>query len=124
MWTALNGPGQADAGGPVGQLITVFSPKGGVGKTTLAVNLGIALSDKGSKSVCVVDLDLGFGDIAITLQLIPARTMADAVHFESGLDFGVLEPLLTPTAAASPRWSPLCSRTRRTRSRRRWSAGS
>ena len=87
VWTALNGPGQADAGGPVGQLITVFSPKGGVGKTTLAVNLGIALSDKGSKSVCVVDLDLGFGDIAITLQLIPARTMADAVHFESGLDF-------------------------------------
>ena len=96
VWTALNGPGQADAGGPVGQLITVFSPKGGVGKTTLAVNLGIALSNKGSKSVCVVDLDLGFGDIAITLQLIPARTMADAVHFESGLDFGVLEPLLTP----------------------------
>jgi pilus assembly protein CpaE len=96
VWTALNGPGQTEANGPVGQLITVFSPKGGVGKTTLAVNLGIALADKGSKSVCVVDLDLGFGDIAITLQLIPARTMADAVHFESGLDFSVLEPLLTP----------------------------
>jgi pilus assembly protein CpaE len=60
------------------------------------VNLAIALSEKGSKRVCVVDLDLGFGDIAITLQLIPARTMADAVHFESGLDFSVLEPLLTP----------------------------
>ncbi|RYU09621.1 AAA family ATPase [Nocardioides iriomotensis] len=96
VWTALNGPGQTESNGPVGQLITVFSPKGGVGKTTLAVNLGIALADKGSKSVCVVDLDLGFGDIAITLQLIPARTMADAVHFESGLDFSVLEPLLTP----------------------------
>ena len=96
VWTALNGPGLTDATGPVGQLVTVFSPKGGVGKTTLAVNLGIALADRGSKSVCVVDLDLGFGDIAITLQLIPARTMADAVHFESGLDFSVLEPLLTP----------------------------
>jgi pilus assembly protein CpaE len=96
VWTALNGPSLAESSGPVGQLITVFSPKGGVGKTTLAVNLAIALSEKGSKRVCVVDLDLGFGDIAITLQLIPARTMADAVHFESGLDFSVLEPLLTP----------------------------
>ena len=96
VWTALNGPQAAEATGPMGQLITVFSPKGGVGKTTLAVNLAIALSDKGRKRVCVVDLDLGFGDIAITLQLIPARTIADAVHFESGLDFSVLEPLLTP----------------------------
>ena len=96
VWTALNGPAAAAASGPIGQLITVFSPKGGVGKTTLVVNLGIVLSDKGSKRVCVVDLDLGFGDIAITLQLIPARTIADAAHFESGLDFTVLEPLLTP----------------------------
>ena len=96
VWQALNGPIGAAATGPQGHLVTVFSPKGGVGKTTLAVNLAIALSDKGNKKVCVVDLDLGFGDIAITLQLIPARTMADAVHFESGLDFTVLEPLLTP----------------------------
>jgi pilus assembly protein CpaE len=96
VWTALNGPGAAEGSGHVGQLLTVFSPKGGVGKTTLAVNLGIALADRGKARVCVVDLDLGFGDIAITLQLIPARTLADAVHFESGLDFSTLEPLLTP----------------------------
>ena len=89
-------PVSAAGSGPQGQLVTVFSPKGGVGKTTLAVNLAIALADKGNKRVCVVDLDLGFGDIAITLQLIPARTIADAVHFESGLEFSVLEPLLTP----------------------------
>jgi pilus assembly protein CpaE len=43
----------------------------------------------------VVDLDLAFGDVAITLQVFPARTIADAVHLESGLDFQVLEPLLT-----------------------------
>lgn len=95
VWQALNGPSDHTGSGPSGQLITVFSPKGGVGKTTLAVNLAIALSDKGAKRVCVVDLDLSFGDIAITLQLIPARTIADAAHFESGLDYGVLEPLLT-----------------------------
>lgn len=95
VWQALNGP-QAPSSSSHGQLVTVFSPKGGVGKTTLAVNLGIALSEGGTKRVCVVDLDLGFGDIAITLQLIPARTMADTVNFESGLEFAVLEPLLTP----------------------------
>jgi len=95
VWQALNGP-LAPSHANHGQLVTIFSPKGGVGKTTLAVNLAIALSNRGEKRVCVVDLDLGFGDIAITLQLIPARTMADAVNFESGLEFDVLEPLLTP----------------------------
>ena len=94
VWQALSGvSGQADSSR--GQLVTVFSPKGGVGKTTLAVNLAVALSDGGARKVCVVDLDLAFGDVAITLQLFPARTIADAVHLESGLDFPVLEPLLT-----------------------------
>src|SRR6476620_8965503 len=95
VWTALTGAPAAAAGGDRGTLITVFSPKGGVGKTTLAVNLALALSARGAHRVCLVDLDLAFGDIAITLQLFPARTMADVVHLESGLDFGVLEPLLT-----------------------------
>jgi pilus assembly protein CpaE len=90
------GTGAAASEGPAGKLITVFSPKGGVGKTTLAVNLGIALAAKGQAKVCLVDLDLGFGDIAITLQLFPARTIADAVALESELDFQALEPLLTP----------------------------
>jgi len=96
VWEALHGPiAPADDAGR-GKLITVFSPKGGVGKTTLAVNLAIALADKGARKVCLVDLDLGFGDVAITLQLFPARTIADAVHMESGLDITVLETLLTP----------------------------
>jgi pilus assembly protein CpaE len=90
------GTGAAASEGPAGKLITVFSPTGGVGKTTLAVNLGIALAAKGQAKVCLVDLDLGFGDIAITLQLFPARTIADAVALESELDFQALEPLLTP----------------------------
>jgi pilus assembly protein CpaE len=66
-----------------------------VGKTTLAVNLAVALSENGANRVALVDLDLAFGDVAITLQLFPARTIADTVHLESGLDFTVLEPLLT-----------------------------
>ncbi len=97
VWRALSGAaGGATSGGSTGKLITVFSPKGGVGKTTLAVNLGIALAARDQRKVCLVDLDLGFGDIAITLQLFPARTIADAVGLELDLDFQSLEPLLTP----------------------------
>lgn len=94
VWQALNGA-VAVTEGARGRQVTVFSPKGGVGKTTLAVNLALALSERGTRRVVLVDLDLAFGDVAITLQLFPARTIADTVHLESGLDFTVLEPLLT-----------------------------
>jgi pilus assembly protein CpaE len=95
VWQALTGGGESAPSSSRGKVITVFSPKGGVGKTTLAVNLAIGLTQRGANKVCVVDLDLAFGDVAITLQLFPARTIADAVHLQSGLDFPVLEPLLT-----------------------------
>ncbi len=95
VWEALNGSPATPTEGTRGRQVTVFSPKGGVGKTTLAVNVALALTDNGNQKVCVVDLDLSFGDVAITLQVFPARTIADAVHLESGLDFHVLEPLLT-----------------------------
>lgn len=95
VWQALSGSGASAAEADRGRVISVFSPKGGVGKTTLAVNVALALSQRGAHKVCIVDLDLAFGDVAITLQVFPARTMADAVHLESGLDFAVLEPLLT-----------------------------
>jgi pilus assembly protein CpaE len=96
VFRAVTGPGSRLDDVPTGKLITVFSPKGGVGKTTIAANLAVALSAKPNVRVCLVDLDLGFGDIAITLQLFPARTIADAVALERELDFSVLEPLLTP----------------------------
>ncbi len=95
VFRALNGVSSGPVQATRGRLVTVFSPKGGVGKTTLAVNLAVALTDGGARKVCLVDLDLAFGDVAITLQLFPARTIADAVHLEAGLDFMVLEPLLT-----------------------------
>ena len=79
-----------------GKLITVFSAKGGCGKTTLATNLAAALADRGRREVCLVDLDLAFGDVAIALQLFPAHTIADAVPLEDSLDASAVQSLLTP----------------------------
>ena len=82
--------------GPRGQLVTVFSAKGGCGKTTLATNLAAALADRGRREVCLVDLDLAFGDVAIALQLFPAHTIADAVPLGDNLDASAVLSLLTP----------------------------
>jgi pilus assembly protein CpaE len=79
-----------------GVLVTVFSAKGGCGKTTLSTNLAVALTEGGRHKVCLVDLDLSFGDVAIALQLFPAHTIADAVTLADGLDSAAVESLLTP----------------------------
>ena len=92
-FNAIHGPMASDVND--GRVITVFSPKGGVGKTTVAVNLALALSDNGANRVCLVDLDLAFGDVAITLQLIPEHTISEAVEVEDHLDMSMLSNLLT-----------------------------
>lgn len=66
-----------DGDGETGRIITVFSPKGGVGKSCVATNLAVLLATAG-KQVAAVDLDLQFGDLAIMLQLFPSRTIYDA----------------------------------------------
>lgn len=86
---------EADETSNKGTLITVFSAKGGVGKTTVSTNLAAALANGGKKQVCIVDLDLAFGDVAIVLQLFPAHTIADAVSMENKLDPAAVAALLT-----------------------------
>lgn len=78
-----------------GQVITVFSAKGGCGKTTLATNIATALAESGKGTVALVDLDLAFGDVAIALQLFPTHTIADAVPIGEDLDGPALASLLT-----------------------------
>jgi MinD-like ATPase involved in chromosome partitioning or flagellar assembly len=70
-------------------------PKGGCGKTTLATNLAVVLHDSGARRFCLVDLDLESGDIASTLGLIPARSLADAIPYAGEFDAGRIVSLMT-----------------------------
>ena len=67
-----------------GRVITVAGPRGGVGKTTLAANLAIALAAEPNVSVAIVDLDLLFGATAIALGMMPATTLQDWLRAQAG----------------------------------------
>lgn len=85
---------QAAIDAPQATILTVFSTKGGVGKSLVATNTAVALSDAG-KRVCLVDLDVNSGDVAIMLQLTPARTINDLVAFNGNIDEGAINSILT-----------------------------
>lgn len=78
----------------VGHLLTVFSPKGGAGKTTIAVNIGVMLAQRGYK-VLLLDLDLGFGDVPISLGLRPEHDFGEIVNMGERLDSAALKRLVT-----------------------------
>jgi pilus assembly protein CpaE len=77
-----------------GQVITVASMKGGSGKSTVAVNLAVALARQSSRPVALVDADLQFGDAAVLLKLTPQHTMVDAVGAVGRLDDTFIQGLL------------------------------
>ncbi|WP_448002645.1 AAA family ATPase [Agromyces bauzanensis] len=68
-----------DVGGVRTEVIAVAAPKGGQGKTTLAVNLATGLAEVAPNSVVLIDADLQFGDIANVLDLVATRGLAEAV---------------------------------------------
>ncbi len=78
-----------------GRIIAVMSPKGGVGKTTIASNLAIGLGQISPMSVVIVDLDLQFGDVASGLMLEPEFTITDAVVGAASQDAMVLKTYLS-----------------------------
>ncbi len=80
-----------------GKIITFFSPKGGVGRTTIATNLAVALHQSTGQPVALVDGSLPFGDIAVILNMSPkAKTIADLVGSFDQVDAEVLESVLVP----------------------------
>ena len=78
-----------------GRVITIASPKGGVGKTTVATNLAIGLTAGAPQSTVLVDLDVQFGDVASALGLLPEYTLPDAVRGPASEDTMVLKTFLT-----------------------------
>jgi pilus assembly protein CpaE len=87
-------PTPEDETSELGRVITVFSTKGGAGKSVLATNLGVILAQRADGPVALVDADLQFGDIAVMLKLAPQHTIVDAVGSFDRLDVGFLESLL------------------------------
>jgi pilus assembly protein CpaE len=74
------------AAGRTGRVMTIFSPKGGTGKTAVATNLAAALAKREGKRTLLLDLDLQFGDAAIMLGLELEKTIYDLVVAPGELD--------------------------------------
>jgi len=84
------------SGHVVGKLISVFSKTGGVGVTTLSVNLGVALAQGESKRAALVDLNLQHGDAASLLNLQPRYSILDACESGDHVDSDKLQSCMSP----------------------------
>jgi pilus assembly protein CpaE len=80
--------------GKPAQVLTLYSPKGGAGVTTIAVNLALEMQAAG-KSVCLVDLDFQSSDVALFLNVNPLYTMMDITLNFRRLDSVFLQGTLT-----------------------------
>lgn len=78
-----------------GRIISVFSKKGGLGVTTIAVNLGVALSQVTKRNAALIDLDIQLGDITSFLNLTPEYNILDACNSNEGVDGVKLQSCLT-----------------------------
>jgi len=80
----------------IGKVITIMSPKGGAGKTMTTVNVGLSLAmmSGSPEKVVIMDADLQFGDVCISLQVEPQHTIVDAARDIDKLDELQLESLL------------------------------
>jgi pilus assembly protein CpaE len=72
--------------GGEGRVITVFSPKGGVGKSTMATGLAGAYAGPLKRHTLLIDLDLQFGDVGIMMGIDPTQTIVDLVTTTGELD--------------------------------------
>ncbi len=75
--------------GPASKIITVFGTKGGIGKTTIAVNLAVKLAQMNRK-VALIDLDLQFGDVGVFMDIDAKDTVAELVRDNTSLDIDTI----------------------------------
>jgi pilus assembly protein CpaE len=90
--------GRSD-GQPQGQIFAIFSPKGGVGTSTIAANLAVALRQSTQKRVALVDANLSLGDVNVVLNLVSNRTIIDLVDRIDDLESDLINDVLTTHAS-------------------------
>lgn len=83
-----------DGGSSQGQIIAVFSPKGGVGTSAIAANLAVALRQSTNRKVALVDGNVIFGDQNVILNLISNKTIVDLTNRIGDLDRELLNDVL------------------------------
>jgi len=81
-----------------GNVVAVFSPKGGSGCTTIATNLAIALQQTvgGRQKIGLMDASFQFGDVGVMLDLHASRSIADLVPHVKDMDADMLKSVLSP----------------------------
>jgi pilus assembly protein CpaE len=86
-------------GGPKGKIVTIYSPKGGTGCTTLAVNLALTLNNEDTR-VALVDGNLQFGDVAVFINEQGKNTIIDLAPRAEELDPEIVEDVMLKHAAS------------------------
>lgn len=84
---------------PRGRIIALFGTKGGVGKTTICVNLAVALQQRSGEKVALWDADFFFGDVGTHLNLPPDRSVLDLIDRLGELEPGLADQVLVPHAS-------------------------
>ncbi|MBW3633594.1 MAG: response regulator [Chloroflexi bacterium] len=90
---------ESDRGHGHGTVITIFGVKGGIGKTTTAVNIAAGIAQGTGNQVALIDADSQFGDCAMMLDLVPERTIVDAAGEVDPAMPHLIEPYLTDHAS-------------------------
>ncbi|RRR65811.1 MAG: CobQ/CobB/MinD/ParA nucleotide binding domain-containing protein [Candidatus Viridilinea halotolerans] len=91
--SATTGGGGGDSGSD-GQVIAVFSPKGGVGTSSVAANLAVAIRQQTNKKVVLVDGNVVFGDLSVILNLRSDKTIIELAQRVDELDGDLLNDVL------------------------------
>jgi pilus assembly protein CpaE len=99
MPVASNLGGMAGLRGPKGKIISIYSPKGGAGCTTLAVNLALTLNNSDTR-VALVDGNLQFGDVAVFINEQGKNTVLDLAPRAEELDPEIVEEVMVKHAAS------------------------
>ena len=84
--------------GPL-QILTVYSPRGGVGCSTIAINLAVALHDRLDVRVLLMEGKMTFGHLGLMLNFRPQNTIADLIPHVGALDKGLVEEVVSQHAS-------------------------